>query len=443
MKLHLIIISILLAQFSFAQEISIKKLPKIWSLEDCITYALKNNITVKDAALNTKIAEVDYEKAKLSRLPDLFGNASQSFSNGNSIDPVTSDFVPDQTHSTNIGINSSVTLFQGNRITNQIKQNSLLFEQSSYLEEAEKNNIVLTILETYLQTLYSKENITIAENNLNASEKEVLRAKARLDAEEIALNDYTEAQSQAATNRYRLITAKNNYQQYIIALKQLLELPPMEDLEIKTINENMNFVNLTLNKIEVYNKAINHLPEIEASKIGVAISEKELDIVKSAYLPTLSLSGNIGSGYTSAIKNTFSNQFNVNFNQRVGLSLSVPIFNRNQTSAAVKTATINIEKAEMQKYRTEKEIYKKIETIYQNVLSAQEQVVAAEASKVAAEQSYNLAQKKYELGDLSTTDLVISQNTFTNAQQNYLQAKYLNILYYQLLQFYQGNDIKL
>lgn len=443
MKLHLIIISILLAQFSFAQDISIKKLPKIWSLEDCITYALKNNITVKDAALNTKIAEVDYEKAKLSRLPDLFGNASQSFSNGNSIDPVTSDFVPDQTHSTNIGINSSVTLFQGNRITNQIKQNSLLFEQSSYLEEAEKNNIVLTILETYLQTLYSKENITIAENNLNASEKEVLRAKARLDAEEIALNDYTEAQSQAATNRYRLITAKNNYQQYIIALKQLLELPPMEDLEIKTINENMNFVNLTLNKIEVYNKAINHLPEIEASKIGVAISEKELDIVKSAYLPTLSLSGNIGSGYTSAIKNTFSNQFNVNFNQRVGLSLSVPIFNRNQTSAAVKTATINIEKAEMQKYRTEKEIYKKIETIYQNVLSAQEQVVAAEASKVAAEQSYNLAQKKYELGDLSTTDLVISQNTFTNAQQNYLQAKYLNILYYQLLQFYQGNDIKL
>lgn len=443
MKLHLIIISILLAQFSFAQDISIKKLPKIWSLEDCITYALKNNITVKDAALNTKIAEVDYEKAKLSRLPDLFGNASQSFSNGNSIDPVTSDFVPDQTHSTNIGINSSVTLFQGNRITNQIKQNSLLFEQSSYLEEAEKNNIVLTILETYLQTLYSKENITIAKNNLNASEKEVLRAKARLDAEEIALNDYTEAQSQAATNRYRLITAKNNYQQYIIALKQLLELPPMEDLEIKTINENMNFVNLTLNKIEVYNKAINHLPEIEASKIGVAISEKELDIVKSAYLPTLSLSGNIGSGYTSAIKNTFSNQFNVNFNQRVGLSLSVPIFNRNQTSAAVKTATINIEKAEMQKYRTEKEIYKKIETIYQNVLSAQEQVVAAEASKVAAEQSYNLAQKKYELGDLSTTDLVISQNTFTNAQQNYLQAKYLNILYYQLLQFYQGNDIKL
>jgi len=138
-----------------------------------------------------------------------------------------------------------------------------------------------------------------------------------------------------------------------------------------------------------------------------------------------------------------SDQFDVNFNQKLGLSLTIPIFNRNQTKAAVKTASINIEKAEIQKQSTEKEVYKKIETAYQNAMSAQEQVIASNASKAAAEQSYKLAQKKYELGDLSTTDLVISQNTYTNAQQNYLQAKYLNILYHQLLQFYQGNDIKL
>jgi outer membrane protein len=125
------------------------------------------------------------------------------------------------------------------------------------------------------------------------------------------------------------------------------------------------------------------------------------------------------------------------------LSLTIPIFNRNQTKSAVQTASINIEKAEIQKLSTEKEVYKKVETAYQNAVSAQEQVIAAEASKVSAAQSYKLAQKKYELGGLSTTDLVISQNTFTNAQQNYLQAKYLNILYHQLLQFYQGNDIKL
>ena len=104
---------------------------------------------------------------------------------------------------------------------------------------------------------------------------------------------------------------------------------------------------------------------------------------------------------------------------------------------------MNIEKAQIQKQNTEKVIYKNVETAYQNAVSAQEQLLAAKSSQEAAEQSYRLAQKKYELEDLSTTDLVISQNTYTNAQQNYLQAKYLNILYNQLLQFYQGNDIKL
>ena len=441
MKLFLFITSLIFAQIAFAQDTSPK--PDVWTLEDCITYALENNITVKDATLTKDIAEVDYNKAKSSRLPNLYASASQNFSNGNTIDPITSDYVTDQIHSTNVGINSSVTLFQGSQISNQIKQNKLLFEQSIFQEEVEKNNIVLNILEVYLQTLYSKESIIIAENNVLASEKEVERAKARLDAGTIALSDYTEAQSQAATNKYNVIAAKNDYQQYIIQLKQLLELTPFETIEIETIDENMDLVNLELNKVDVYNKALGFLPEIQASNLNIAANEKDLDITKGAYLPTLSLLGSLGSGYTSINDNTFSNQFDVNFNQQLGLSLSIPIFNRNQTKAAVKTATINIEKAEIQKQSTEKEVYKKVETAYQNALSAQEQVLASEASKIAAEQSYNLAQKKYELGALSTTDLVISQNTYTNTQQNYLQAKYLNILYHQLLQFYQGNDIKL
>ena len=205
----------------------------------------------------------------------------------------------------------------------------------------------------------------------------------------------------------------------------------------------MDLINLDIDKNQLYNNAIGFLPEIQASNLNIAANEKELDIAKGGFLPTLSLTGSIGSGYTSINDNTFSDQFDVNFNQKLGLSLTIPIFNRNQTKAAVKTASINIDKAQIQKQNTEKEVYRKVETAYQNAISAQEQVIAAEASKVSAEQSYKLAQKKYELGGLSTTDLVVSQNTYTNALQNYLQSKYLNILYHELLQFYQGNDIKL
>ena len=443
MKLYLIIVSFLFVQFSFAQDTLTNSTSQVWSFEDCVTYALEHNITVKDAELNTSNAEVNYDRAKSSRLPNLFASASQGFTNGNSIDPITSDFVTEQINSTNVGINSSITLFQGNQVSNEIEQNKLFLEQNIFQEATERNNIVLSILETYLQALYSKESITIAENNLIASEKEVLRAKARLEAETIALSDYTEAQSQAATNKYNVIAAKNNYQQNIIALKQLLELSPIQELEIETIDENLELINLESNKIEIYNNALNYLPEIKASDLNIAATQKELDIAKGAYLPTLSLTGSLGSGYSSVNSMTFSDQFDFNFNQRIGLSLSIPIFNRNQTKAAVKTAAINIDKAQIQKQNTEKDIYQKVETAYQNAVSAQEQVMAAKASRDAAEQSYKLAQKRYELADLSTTDLVISQNVYTNAQQNYLQAKYLNILYHQLLQFYQGNDIKL
>ncbi|WP_344928883.1 TolC family protein [Aquimarina addita] len=439
MKLYLILINLFVVAFSFAQDSSIK----VWSLQECIDYALANNITVKDAELDKNSAEVDYERVKSSRLPNLFGSATQNLSNGSSIDPITSVFVLDQIYSTNVGLNSAMTLFQGNQINNQIKQNKLLLDQSISQEKVEKNNLVLSLLEIYLQALFSRESIAIAENNLIASEKEVARAKARLDAGTIALNDYTEAQSQAATNKYNVITSKNEYQQYIIDLKQLLELPLNQDIEIASINTDLGLVNLQIDKTKLYNKALGFLPEIEASNSNIAANEKALDIAKGAYLPTLALTANVGTGYTSIRENTFSEQFDVNFNQRLGLSLSIPIFNRKETKAAVKTAMINIKKAEIQKQSTEKEVYKKIEIVYQNALSAEEQVNASEAAKTAAEQSYKLAQKKYELGDLSTTDLVISQNTFTNAQQTYLQAKYLHVLYYQLLQFYQGNDINL
>ncbi|CAM4398997.1 TolC family protein [Zobellia nedashkovskayae] len=443
MKLYIILTSFLFAQVAFAQEAKTDSISKVWSLEDCISYAIENNITIKDATLNKSISVVDYSKSKSAKLPDLFGSASQGYSSGTTIDPITSDYVSDEIHNTNIGINSSMTLFQGNQLNNQVKQNRLLVEQSVLLEEEAKNSIVISILETYLQTLYSKEGITIAQNNLNASEQEVVRAKSRLDAGSIALSDYTEAQSQAATNKYNVIAAKNDYALNIITLKQLLELSPLDKLEIETIDENMDLVNLELNKEAIYTNALDYLPEVEASNTVISINEKELDIAKGGYLPTLSLIGSLGSGYTSINDNTFGDQLDVNFNQKLGLSLSIPIFNRNQTKAAVQTASINIEKAQLQKRTVEKEVIKKVETAYENAVSSQEQLIAAEASQNAAEQSYNLAQKKYELGALSTTDLVISQNTYTNAQQNYLQSKYLNILYHQLLQFYQGNEIKL
>lgn len=434
-----LIIALLFSVLMFGQDVAKKEK---WTLEDCIQYAKEKNITIQSAALDQNSAEVNYSQSKSSRWPNLTGSASQSLSNGNTIDPITSDYVAQQIHSTSLGLNTSVTLFQGNQVNNQIKQNKFQVDQNSmYVKEAE-NNVVLSIVEAYMQALYSNDGVTIALKNLESSQKQMEVAKARFEAGSVAKKDYTDAVSQVATNKYSLIAAQNTYDLQLLTLKQLLELEPEDAFEIETTVNNL-VVNELPDKIEVYTNALAQIPEIQASKLGIAISEKDLDIAKGTFLPTLTLSGSLGSGYTSTQNLGFADQLDLNFNQRVGLSLSIPIFNRNQSKSQVQNAKISIEKSKIEYRTVQKELYKKIETAWQNAKASLEQTEQAIAAKEAAQESYTLAQKKYELNALSTSDLVVAQNTLTNAEQNYFQAKYLSILYTQLLQFYQSNEIKL
>ncbi|MEC7782730.1 MAG: TolC family protein [Bacteroidota bacterium] len=452
MKKYLIILIVLFPLLSRAQE----KLEAIqqkltetdpdqvtWSLQDCIDYAALNNLTVLDAQLDASSAAVNYKQSKQQRLPNLTGSASESYSRGYSIDPITSNYVNQDIFSTSTSLNTSITLFQGSQLNNQIDQNALLLDQSALFIEEAKNNITLSLTEAYLQALYYKEAIAVAKNTLAGSQQESKIAKSRYDAGAIAKKDYSDALSQEASNNYELIQAQNSYEAQLLLLRQLLELEPETNFDIVDPDINYNGSTLLLDKVNVYHNALNTLPEIAASKLDIDISEKDLEIAKGAYLPTLSLTGSLGSGYTSIQDMSFTDQFDINFNQRLGLSLSVPIFNRGQTKANVQNAKINIEKANIALRTQEKELYNKVETAWRNARSSQEQLLAAEAARNAAKDSYELAQKQYEVGAINTTDLVLTQNTYSNAEQNYIQAKYLGILYAQLLQFYQGNEIKL
>jgi len=452
MKKYFIILIVLFPLLSRAQE----KLEAIqqkltetdpdqvtWSLQDCIDYAALNNLTVLEAQLDASSAAVNYKQSKQQRSPNLTGNASESYSRGYSIDPITSNYVNQDIFSTSTSLNTSITLFQGSQLNNQIDQNALLLDQSALFIEEAKNNITLSLTEAYLQALYYKEAIAVAKNTLAGSQQESKIAKSRYDAGAIAKKDYSDALSQEASNNYELIQAQNSYEAQLLLLRQLLELEPETTFDIVDPDIDYNGSTLLLDKVDVYHNALNTLPEIAASKLDIDISEKDLEIAKGAYLPTLSLTGSLGSGYTSIQDMSFTDQFDINFNQRLGLSLSVPIFNRGQTKANVQNAKINIEKANIALRTQEKELYNKVETAWRNARSSQEQLLAAEAARNAAKDSYELAQKQYEVGAINTTDLVLTQNTYSNAEQNYIQAKYLGILYAQLLQFYQGNEIKL
>lgn len=173
------------------------------------------------------------------------------------------------------------------------------------------------------------------------------------------------------------------------------------------------------------------------------ISSIDLKIAKAGYQPTLALVGRLSSGFTSTQPYTFSEQLDNNFNQGIGLSLSIPIFSNLKNKSNVQLAKIAMESANLDRIATKKEVYRKVESAHQSATGAQGEMDAAKIQMEAAKVSYDLSQEQYELGLINTTELLIDQNNYLTAQQKYLQTKYTTLLYFELLQFYQGEPIKL
>ncbi|MEO2127907.1 MAG: TolC family protein [Christiangramia sp.] len=420
---------------SFSQEEK-----KVWSLEDCLLYAEDHNLTITDALLDQAVAEVTYDQSKLQKIPSITGNISQSLTNGYSIDPITSSYINEQISSTSSYLNAQVSLFNGNKLNNQIAQNKLLVQQSNLFVEEAKNNIGLSIIQSYLQALYLKESISIARKSLENSQQETLLSKKRYEAGAIAKKDYSDARSQEAKNQYELLNARNNYSAEITFLKQLLNLPQSQQLEISEPQETYLYP-VPFSAEQIYLHSLQESPSIQASSMNIAISEKDIDIAKADFLPSLSLSGSLGSGYTSIQDMNFLDQYDLNFNQRVGLALSIPIFNQGATKASVRKAEIRKEQANIALENSKNELYQNITTAWQNYTSAEEQFNAAKLAIDAAKDSYQLASKQFEQGLINSADLIVSQNNYTTAQQNHLQAKYMVILYSRLLNFYNTNQL--
>ena len=443
MNIRIKIITLLLLAWVpaiFAQET--KSPPKAWTLEDCLAYATTNNITIKQAEFTKQTAEVNYAQSKYQRLPSLTGSASQTMNNGTSIDPITSNYVSQLVHSTSVGVNAQVTLFNGNYINNTIRENELLTRQNAYFVSEAKNNITLSVTEAYLKALYYKEGITVAQNTVASSQEQLAQVNKRYKAGSVAGIDVADLQTQLSNDQYSLVTAQNNYRQQIITLKQLLELDPAQEFEIATPQLPQSET-LIPQLQDVYQTALHIMPEIESAKMQTEIEGYDLKLARAGYLPTLSLMAGVNSGYTNTRDFDFFTQLNGNFYQNVGLSLSIPIFSKYKNNAAVANAKISIEQSKLTAASTTKQLYLKIESVWQNAVSAQSEMEAALNLRNSSKLAYEMAEKKATVGSLNSTDLLVSKNTYLSAEQKYLQTKFSNALYYQLLQFYQGNSIKI
>lgn len=432
--------------------LSAQEKPQEWTLKNCIDYALTQNIQLKKSKIALESSQVDSKSARAKLFPSLsFGSTQQyintPFPEGNSLDNYVitgSKGSSKNSYTGNYSLRSSMTLYNGGKLRNNVKSSKLQEQVQQYSVEEEIDNIETSITESFLQILYAQESVKINEETVALSKLQCERGKALLEAGSISQSDYAQLESQYSSDKYQLVLSQTTLESNIQTLKQLLEMDMTETLSISTPNLEAHDVLTPLpGKKEVYQSALNFIPSIQSGKLGIDIAKLEHKNAKAGYYPTLDLSASVGTGHISGSDSNFGQQMKNKLNESIGLTLSVPIFSNRENKSAVEKAKLQISEAELEYLNAQKELQKTIEDIYLNATSSQAQYAAAIEQVKASKTSYNLAQEQFNLGMKNTVELLTEKNNFLSAQQEMLQAKYMAILNAQLLRFYQGKEITL
>ena len=401
--------------------------PKQWTLRDCIDYALEHNITIQRNRISAESAQEDVKTAKADFLPSLSGNISQRVVNR-----------------PNSARGANWTVYNGSKRVNTVKQQKLNNRIAELNVDESENSIEESITQLYVQILYSAEAVKVNESTLEVSRKEFERGQELFNVGSIASSDLAQLEAQVSSDNYQLVTSQATLQDYKLQLKQLLELDG--DIEMDLYLPQLSDSNVLIplpEKDDVYNTALSLRPEIEAGKLNVESSDLSIKMARAGYLPTLNLSAGIGSTNANGSDFSFSEQVKQNWNNSLGLTLSIPIFDKRQTKSSINKAKLQKQTSQLDLLDNKKTLYKTIENLWLAANSAQQQYVAASQKLKSTETSYSLVSEQFNVGMKNTVELLTEKNNLLSAQQETLQAKYTAILNAGLLRFYQGEEINL
>lgn len=426
-------------------------MPKQWTLRNCIDYALEHNITIRRNRINVESTQEDVKTAKADFLPSLSGNISQRIvnrPNSASGTIISGDNITTSESKTSYngsyGIDASWTVYNGSKRVNTLKQQQLNSRIAELTVDESENSIEENITQLYVQILYSAEAVKVNESTLEVSQKEFERGQELFNAGSIASSDLAQLEAQVSNDNYQLVTSQTTLQNYKLQLKQLLELDGdfEMDLFLPQLDDSSVLIPLPT-KDDVYQTALNLRPEIESGKLNIEAADMNIKITRAGYIPSLSLSAGIGTTNANANDFSFSEQVKQNWNNSIGLTLSIPIFDKRQTKSAVNKAKLQRQTSELDLMDNQKTLYKTIESLWLSANSAQQQYVAATQKQKSTQASYALVSEQFNLGMKNTVELLTEKNNLLSAQQETLQAKYTAILNAGLLRFYQGEEIDL
>ena len=425
--------------------------PKTWSLRECCNYAVEHNISIKQQQNQCRQQELNLSTAKNSRLPDLSGSVGQNFSFGRGL-TAENTYSNTNTSSTSFSLGTSIPLFTGFQIPNQIKLNQLNLEAATADLEKAKNDIRMQVAQAYVQILYDMEIADVARRQIAIDSAQVARLEAFVNNGKASEAELSQQRAALANSRLTATQADNNYRLSILTLTQLLELPSPEgfciirpDISgIFGLSENSGLSALSPDAI--YAEALGIKPEITAQQLRLKGTEHSIKIAQAGNLPTLSLSGGLGTNYytTSGFpSDAFGTQLKNNFSQYIGVNLNVPIFNRFQTRNNIRSARIEQETQQLQLDNTKKTLYKEIQQVYYNALTAQSKEASSQQAVQSSKDAFTLMQAKYENGKATITEFNEAKNNYLKSESDLVQARYENLYQHALLAFYRGQELSL
>ncbi|MDR0543585.1 MAG: TolC family protein [Dysgonamonadaceae bacterium] len=423
---------------------------KLWTLEECIQYATDNNITIKQIQIQKENAEINLNTSQMSRLPDLNAGMGQNWSFGRT--QMASGLYENQSQSnTSLSVNSSMPLFTGFRISNEIARNKLNLQAATENLAKAKEDLALRIASLFLQVLFDKEISRVNQEQLLLSQTQMTKTRSMVEAGKVPQSQLYDIEAQAAKDEVSVIQAKNNLALALLDLAQSLELQNQTGFDVYAPEIN-DVISEYMSSVQppqiIYNNALNVKPVIKAQEYNMQSAEKALNIAKSGYLPSLNLNLNYGTNYFYRYnlpdndplqKNiSLSNQFRNNASEYIGLSLNIPIFNRFSVRNQVRNAQLNINSQQLELDNVKKTLYKEIQTAYLNATAAQEKYRSSDKAVKAAAESFKYAQERYEVGKSSVFEFNEAKTKLVQSQSEQIQAKYDYIFRTKILDFYNG-----
>ena len=424
---------------------------KKWSLQDCIDYALENNITLKKSQLQKQSAAEELKGAKAALLPTVTASTNQSLGyqpwKDTGMSYVTNGTVNTKvdkaSYNGSYSLSGQWTVWNGNRNINTIRLDELSEQQAELSAQETANSIQERIAQLYAQILYLDENVKVNEQMLETSKKNEERGREMVEVGKMSKADLAQLSAQRANDEYSIVEAQSQLLNYKLQLKQLLEITDETSFDVAVPEISDERILAEIPSLQsVYEAALLSRPEIERSQLAVRSSDVSLNIAKAGWMPNVNLTGGVSTSTSSLSGSGWGSQFKSNVNTQLGVGVSVPVYDGRSTKTAVNKAKIQQLQAQLDLQDQQKTLYTDIQQYWLNAMTNQQKYKAASSSVESAKQSYDLLSEQFRLGLKNIVELMTGKDNLLSAQQNQLQSKYLALYNQQMLAFYRGGEIK-